>query len=584
MHTSAKRRTMHQSSRAQDAASRSGAVLHAGVPNSAMLSMRGGDTPSTSSISDLGERIRSRQPNVRERMQAQIPQAENEADRLSASVTGGSPESVKAAMGHRMGADFSGVRFHTGADAVARANAMGARAYTSGADVYFGAGGFDPSIAAHELVHTVQQGMVDSNAATMSTPAGGVQRKGFFTFFARKLNAVGYFTRKRHDELDELYQARKNGDWDALSKKQRKKWIEDHQGAYEEYMKKRKDPKFKKELKERRAKRDDELAKAEKFLAGRKGKKRTTMLGDPKHEELNPANVKEKGFFDTTTGQIVETGGEKAAEKIGIKVGERVTGSKAVGPVVGMIENLISIAQSANQLGDAEDRSSAMEELLDEFEGMDDSELSKEELVLKQSIMQALRKGDMDQFVAAMNILSNTIGMGANIAELTGHEEAALLMNAAALGVDAGSYVGTMWMKEKNKREVVEETTGITEELIEEFMEKYKIDNYHRAKQALVKASGYASGKREELFADQTQKRVEAVGDMTEQGNAVAIGAAKGMGAYNEKTQQVDKDKMFDAMGGEKTREEVAMEYNNSIAIMAAARRREKEAAKKKKP
>lgn len=581
MHTSAKRRTMHQSSRAQDTASRSGAVLHAGIPNSAMLSMRGGDNPSASSISDLGERIRSRQPNVRERVQAQIPQAENEADRLSVSVTGGSPESVKAAMGHRMGADFSGVRFHTGADAVARANAMGARAYTSGADVYFGAGGFDPSIAAHELVHAVQQGMVDSSAATMSTPAGGVQRKGFFKFFARKLNVAGYFTRKRHDELDELYQARKNGDWYDLSEEQQEKWINDHQGAYEEYMEKRKDPKFKKELKERRAKRDDELAKAEEFLAKHKMEKRTLMLGDPKHEELNPA--KEKGFFDTTTGQIVATGGKMALEEGGIKVAERVIGSEAVGPLAGIVENIISIAQSIYQLDDAGARSSAMEELLEEFEGVDDSELSDNELVLKQSMMQALRKGDMDQFSAIMDIISNTIGAGANLAELAGHEEAALLMKGASLGADAVKSVGTMWMKEKNKREVVEESTGITEELIEEFMEKYKIDNYHRAKQALVKAKGYASGKREELFADQTRKRVEAVGNMADQGNKVAIGAAKGMGAYNEKTQQADQGKMFNAMGGEKTREEVAMEYNNSIAIMAAARRREKEAAKKKK-
>ena len=52
--------------------------------------------------------------HVQERPQAQIPAAEAEADRLSASVTSGGPEAVKAAMGRRLGADFSGIRFHMG--------------------------------------------------------------------------------------------------------------------------------------------------------------------------------------------------------------------------------------------------------------------------------------------------------------------------------------------------------------------------------------------------------------------------------------------------------------------------------------
>ncbi|MCD7829257.1 MAG: DUF4157 domain-containing protein, partial [Clostridiales bacterium] len=144
----------------QSAVSGAGPV-HRGIPNSAMQAMHG-MPEQFGGTSDLGQQIQSRLFSAGERPQAQIPQAqipqaENEADRLSASVRGGSPEGVKSIMGQRMGADFSGVRFHTGAEAAARADAMGARAYTSGADVYFGAGGFDAAVAAHELVHTVQQ-------------------------------------------------------------------------------------------------------------------------------------------------------------------------------------------------------------------------------------------------------------------------------------------------------------------------------------------------------------------------------------------------------------------------------------------
>ena len=106
----------------------------------------------------------------------QIPTAEAEADRIAASVSGArTPEEVKTQLGEKMGADFSNVTFHTDSAALKQADAMGARAYTTGSDVYFGSGGFDPGVAAHELVHTVQQGMVGSTMGTTSAPTGGVQ-------------------------------------------------------------------------------------------------------------------------------------------------------------------------------------------------------------------------------------------------------------------------------------------------------------------------------------------------------------------------------------------------------------------------
>lgn len=108
----------------------------------------------------------------------QIPTAEAEADRIAASVSGArTPEEVKTQLGEKMGADFSNVTFHTDSAALKQADAMGARAYTTGSDVYFGSGGFDPGVAAHELVHTVQQGMVGSTMQTTSAPTGGVQMK-----------------------------------------------------------------------------------------------------------------------------------------------------------------------------------------------------------------------------------------------------------------------------------------------------------------------------------------------------------------------------------------------------------------------
>ena len=117
----------------------------------------------------------------------QIPEAEREADRLASAAQGArTPEEVKTRMGERLGADFSSVRFHTDSGAFHTAEDMGARAYATGRDIYFGQGGFDPAVAAHELVHTVQQGQVESSAPTVSAPAGQVQ------MLPKRLKAFGH--------------------------------------------------------------------------------------------------------------------------------------------------------------------------------------------------------------------------------------------------------------------------------------------------------------------------------------------------------------------------------------------------------
>jgi hypothetical protein len=81
--------------------------------------------------------------------------------RLMASKGSGSPLSadVRSFMEPRFGADFSGVRVHTGGEAVQMNREVGAQAFAHGQDVYFGAGkgpGKD-ELTAHELTHVVQQ-------------------------------------------------------------------------------------------------------------------------------------------------------------------------------------------------------------------------------------------------------------------------------------------------------------------------------------------------------------------------------------------------------------------------------------------
>ena len=72
-------------------------------------------------------------------------------------------ESVSAKAGAALGYDFSGVRVHTSPEADSLSRALSARAFTTGRDVFFRAGVYEPHSASgqellgHELAHVVQQ-------------------------------------------------------------------------------------------------------------------------------------------------------------------------------------------------------------------------------------------------------------------------------------------------------------------------------------------------------------------------------------------------------------------------------------------
>ncbi|MBX3162677.1 MAG: DUF4157 domain-containing protein [Deltaproteobacteria bacterium] len=89
--------------------------------------------------------------------------AEHAVARASSSSGHALPDDVRGKFESSLGADLSSVRVHTGAESVASANAVGAKAYTIGSDIHFGAGHYDPTtnagqhLLAHEVAHTVQQ-------------------------------------------------------------------------------------------------------------------------------------------------------------------------------------------------------------------------------------------------------------------------------------------------------------------------------------------------------------------------------------------------------------------------------------------
>jgi Domain of unknown function (DUF4157) len=81
------------------------------------------------------------------------------------------PSALKEDLETKFGADFSGVRVHTGARAGALNRSIEAEAFTAGRDVFFRQGAYDPGcregqkLIAHELSHVLQQQAAGGGAA-----------------------------------------------------------------------------------------------------------------------------------------------------------------------------------------------------------------------------------------------------------------------------------------------------------------------------------------------------------------------------------------------------------------------------------
>jgi hypothetical protein len=121
------------------------------------------------------------------------------------------PETLRRSMEGGFGADFGQVRLHTGRNAAELSDAIQAKAFTRGRDIYFAGGQYNPGsqagqrLLAHELTHVVQQGAAGAAAKGISRSAGLIRR------------AFGKKKRKKTDQAGdaELQQTGK-GPQDAL--------------------------------------------------------------------------------------------------------------------------------------------------------------------------------------------------------------------------------------------------------------------------------------------------------------------------------------------------------------------------------
>ena len=103
------------------------------------------------------------------------------------------PESVRAEMEEKIGANFSAAIVHTDGTADELCKALSARAFTVGNDVFFASGEYSPdtedgrTLLAHELAHVVQQAdeassMLHRSGGGTSTPTGTYNNRGSIIF------------------------------------------------------------------------------------------------------------------------------------------------------------------------------------------------------------------------------------------------------------------------------------------------------------------------------------------------------------------------------------------------------------------
>lgn len=98
-----------------------------------------------------------------ERPASSVPTAHPSAGRSAAKVAAPLPASTRAFFEPRLGVSLGHVRIHADAASAESAANLGARAYTAGNDIVFGAGEYAPGTAAggrllaHELAHVAQQ-------------------------------------------------------------------------------------------------------------------------------------------------------------------------------------------------------------------------------------------------------------------------------------------------------------------------------------------------------------------------------------------------------------------------------------------
>jgi hypothetical protein len=146
---------------------------------------------------------------------------EETAGRIDRARSGGQAldHSVQEEMGEAIGYDFRGVRAHTSPEADELSRQLGAKAFTTGQDVFFREGAYDPGstagreLIAHELTHVAQQGTGQvQGGSRMTVNAPGDVHEQHADASARAAVSAGV----QRQEDEELVQAQEDREEEEL--------------------------------------------------------------------------------------------------------------------------------------------------------------------------------------------------------------------------------------------------------------------------------------------------------------------------------------------------------------------------------
>ena len=121
--------------------------------------------------------------------------------------------SVQGEMSQAMGHDLSGVRAHTSREADSLSRRLGAKAFTTGQDIFFRQDAYDPQstsgqeLIAHELTHVVQQGtgtVASGGKMTVSEPGDAYEQQADAT--ASAVVGAGTQASVQRQEEEEMVQ------------------------------------------------------------------------------------------------------------------------------------------------------------------------------------------------------------------------------------------------------------------------------------------------------------------------------------------------------------------------------------------
>jgi hypothetical protein len=145
------------------------------------------------------------------------------AGRINQERGGGQPldEKAQESLGGAMGHDFSGVKVHTSPEAADLNRQLSAKAFTTGKDIFFSEGTYDPhssggqELLAHELTHVAQQGsgaVGGASRMTVNAPGDAFEQQADSTARAALSQGGGAGVQRATPEEEEEVQTQAEED------------------------------------------------------------------------------------------------------------------------------------------------------------------------------------------------------------------------------------------------------------------------------------------------------------------------------------------------------------------------------------